>query len=775
MKKFNILIGLGITALLIAACALPVGEDYTISRKDEGIYVTGYDLQNYVPIPQAGDKPVRNLTSRLDLTVKTEWLVEQPVGSGTFKPIPDDPDYTFVLGTVYQALIRLQANPGYQFAKDKDFVYTDGTISALVKGNNSSQKRTITITYKATKQPTVVSDRNLTLYIPKPLIELMPVLSFGGGQYTGTVVWKKAGTDIILSGPFQPETAYKAEVTLSPGVGYTLTGLGANSFSHTEAATTLYDAAGGIITITFSPAAYFVNSVVRLGPVEQEGSALALLKEHRDEYYPLVIKLPPGSEETITGFTLVARTTSPTNVIIDGQGGKLKIQKAGDLMTVGDGVTLTLKNIEVKGRDDNNSPLFKVLLGGKLILDKGAVLANNKNHMAYSDNSDAGGIWVNGGFLKLRDGAAIKGMEGQNTGGVYIDRKGRFIMEGGTIGGAKPGDGNTTTDTGIGYNGGGVQVRDGSFEMNGGVIQGNTAQGQPSGGGVSLSPTEFAMEEGFFTMNNGIIKNNTAKTEGYSGGGLLNYTGNVIMNGGTIKNNTASGIFSGGGVFVYGITSSFIMNSAEARIEGNTAQSESSGGGICAIGTKRSTIHSGTITGNVATGKNSGGGVYIRSGEFVMDGAGAIIAGNRAEGDTSGGGVRIDEYRSVFTMSNGIIKENNVKPGNSFGGVYIGTFLANETAPIFTMSGGARVDEDNPVYLTPGTYITLDGNLGVGTAANIMYNNEATPGIGTTKLLKAKSEALITANRTKFLYNNQSNHINEKPFLDNGSYYGVYK
>jgi hypothetical protein len=638
MKKLEGLVVLGITALLIAACALPVGEDYTINRTDGVItYGTAYDLPSYVPIPQAGDKPVRNLPNRPDLAVKTEWLVEQPAGSSTFEPIPDDPDYTFALGTVYQAVITLQTNSGYQFAENIDFAYTPPEmVSALEKGDNSAEARIFTITYKATKQPAVVSDCDLTLYIPKPMASVWPLVTFGGEQYTGTVVWKKAVGDVVLHGPFQPEAAYKAEVTLSPRVGYTLTGLiGVDSFSHAEAETTVYDAGSGIITITFSPATYFINLVECFGPVGQEGSALALLKEHRDDFYPLVIELPPTLEEPITtGFTLAAGETSPTTVIIDGQGGTLKIENAGNYITVAAGVSLTLQNITIEGFGTNDSPLFKVLPGGRLILDEGVVLADNTSAGAV------GGVWVNGGSLKLRDGAEIKGLEGEMAGGVLIDNNGSFFMEGGTIGGEAPGDANEST---AGGSAGGVYVKAGTFEMQSGTIQKNTAAGGSSGGGVYIDGS------GIFTMQ-----------------------------GGSIQENTAGGDYSGGGVY------------------------------ICGYGT------------------------------FTMQSE-AIIQGNTANGDYCGAGVYIG---------------SNTKP--------------------FIMSGDAQVDAGNPVYLTAGMYITLDGDLSAGTAANIIYNNEDSPSPG-TKLLRANSEALITGNRTKFLYKGVPDHINETPRDEDPTYYGVYQ
>jgi hypothetical protein len=177
---------------------------------------------------------------------------------------------------------------------------------------------------------------------------------------------------------------------------------------------------------------------------------------------------------------------------------------------VGDGVTLTLKNITFKGSTTNNAPLIKVETGGTLVLEKGAVITGNTNTTSTTDNTTStdlgGGVYVNsGGTLNLEDGAYITANTAFSTGGgVYVkgianSTGGTFNMSGGEISGNKASIGVAPNGTG----GGGVYVADEStFIMSGGDIKGNVSN--RSGGGVCGS------NKGTFTMNGGTISGKTA-------------------------------------------------------------------------------------------------------------------------------------------------------------------------------------------------------------------------------------------------------------------------
>jgi hypothetical protein len=465
--------------------------------------------------------------------------------------------------------------------------------------------------------------------------------------------------------------------------------VGQNVFIHTGAENISNPAGNGTITIRFSSAASSANPAMTFGPVEREGSALWLINERSDDIYPLVIELPSGSEDIFTGVTLTASYNSPAQIIINGQNRVLKIKNPGAVITVGGGVTLTLRNIRFEGNNANTSPLFKVWPGGKLILEEGAIFADNQSTGAV------GGIWVNGGYLNLNDGAEIKKMQGQRGGGILIDMNGRVIMSGGIIGGDVDGDGNTVIGE---KGGGGVLVDEGIFDMYGGTIGYNKAAKKESGGGVGI------LDRGTFNLNAGTIKENTA-LELNSGGGVY-ILGNIIskiatfiMNGeeaeiknnsvekansgggiyvdngvftmynGVIKGNTAKADNSGGGVFVLNGYTPYRMISGV--IEGNTAQDDNSGGGVCVTGdTGVFEIYAGIIKGNTAQGFNSGGGVCFNSrGRFRMVNADAIIESNIAEKANSGGGVYTNNAGG-FYMDSGVIKNNIAEGKQSGGGLY---------------------------------------------------------------------------------------------------------
>jgi hypothetical protein len=84
-------------------------------------------------------------------------------------------------------------------------------------------------------------------------------------QYTGTVVWQTGGGAAFTGGAFAASTVYRALVTLGAKTGYTFTGVAANSFTYTGAATVTNAANSGVITITFpATAAVGEDTVVNL-------------------------------------------------------------------------------------------------------------------------------------------------------------------------------------------------------------------------------------------------------------------------------------------------------------------------------------------------------------------------------------------------------------------------------------------------------------------------------------------------------------------------------
>jgi hypothetical protein len=200
---------------------------------------------------------------------------------------------------------------------------------------------------------------------------------------------------------------------------------------------------------------------------------------------------------------------------------------------VGDGVTLTLRNITFKGlsgggNEGKNTIALFYVDGGTLILEADAAIRDNYNE---STEVQGGHRW---------------------GGGVLIGRWGTLVMRGGTISGNYTGT----------YGGGVTVVKDGTLTMETGEIAGNTAEAR--GGGVCV-------ERGArFTMNGGTIKDN--KVQEGSGGGVYVLGASFEMKGGVINGNQATGKDSlGGGVFINATDSIVTFHKTGGTIQLNTA------------------------------------------------------------------------------------------------------------------------------------------------------------------------------------------------------------
>ena len=218
-----------------------------------------------------------------------------------------------------------------------------------------------------------------------------------------------------------------------------------------------------------------------------------------------------------------------------------------------------------------------------------------------------------------------------------------------------------TDSTGTTYNGCGVSMYSGTFNMYGGAITNNSCGS--SGGGVYV-------ERGTFNMCGGAITNNSC---GSSGGGVYVEHGTFNMSGGEISSNTSG--YYGGGIELS--SSTFTMT--DGSISQNKAKEN--GGGIDVSAGSTFTMYGGTITGNTS---------YI------------------------GGGVAVEKYgNNTFNMNGGAITDNTATNTGSEtgGGVYV------ESDGIFNVSGAAKItdnkrnEETNNVYLRPET-ITITGALG---------------------------------------------------------------
>jgi hypothetical protein len=391
---------------------------------------------------------------------------------------------------------------------------------------------------------------------PVPVTGAKPVggASIDGGTYTGTVTWN---ADPMLF--FKGETIYSATVTnlkekdgfqFSPD-GFTVTHSGSSQIAYAP------DGKVGIIFLKTGAVWEYNGSFSGSSAAGGEmDSAIDIIRQAKKEgWSSLSLKLFPwqekvdlGAQDTDigAGLELTAATNSPAAVTIDGGGKTIPLEtgNTGSVITVGNGVTLTLRNITFKGSDANNAPLIKVENGGKLVLENGAVITGNKNTSGGGGVSVSGALVMNGGTIS--GNITTSGNDNTGGGGVYVSG-GSFTMKNGEI----------SKNTAGKWGGGVLMVGSSEFTMSGGSISGNETGGQSNGGGVMLYGS------GGFTMSGGTISDNKATQRG--GGVALYSQSKFTMNGGIISGNktTQSNTGYGGGVYVADTYCTFIKKPAD--------------------------------------------------------------------------------------------------------------------------------------------------------------------------------------------------------------------
>ena len=377
-------------------------------------------------------------------------------------------------------------------------------------------------------------------------------------------------------------------------------------------------------------------------------------------------------------------------------GDTLSLSDPGAMFTVGEGVTLILDGVELRGMADNHSALVLVEEDGHLVMLAGSMITGNTN---ISDTFVGGGVTVNsGGTFDMYAGE----ISGNNTAalGGGVANAGAFTLRDGVIS-------ENTADWGGGvYNrntlsiyggliseniaafGGGVfnNRADGTFNMHDGIISENTAD---MGGGV------FNWATGTFNMHGGVIAINNADVG--NGGGVANQAAAFNMHGGTISENTTGG--DGGGVANWA-SSTFTMYNG--IISGNTANRDGSAGGGVANGTSSIfTMHDGIISENTA---DFGGGVFnLAASTFNMHGG--VITINNA--DLGAGGGVANSGDGTFNMYDGIISENTASMGGGVANWGDGTF----TMYSGIISSNEAMNHDGGGVFNQGTFTMRYGAI----------------------------------------------------------------
>jgi hypothetical protein len=703
---------------------------YNNSNDWDITFITDYNLQNYVPIPLDGERPVRAIKTRTDIQVEVIW---REFNSGDYFVIDsDDPTpFYFDQGVVYQAEIKLTANPGYRFIQGRYFAYPDGTTAVPQGDQTDPRVRSFIVTYPPTMSPMVVNDLNLTPYIPKPTGGGTPVISFAGIQYTGIVSWKNTNTQETLTGPFQPGTAYTAELDLNPGVGYTFTGAGV--FIHTGAET-ISPRGSGSVTITFPPSAgagnpTIVYDTILTSRLPRPVNGITPITGITSSQYSGTVAWTPADSSfqlTVSYKAVITLTAAPgftftgigQNVFShdDAPGGVTNSQNSGTVTIVfpaarppsypavtfgGPGEENSALMIMRERSIDNSQVRIDLSPGSESVGYSVILLAGNTSPAdvvldgsgrVLTKTSPGSYITVAGGVTLTLQNITLNGLTNNNAPLITVLSGGKLLLGAGVV---LAGNDTISDAGGIWVDGGTLVINNGAVIKSmrarraGGVLVNNS--GRVIMGGGTIGGTELAngnkvsgqiysgggvfVDNGFFDMYGGTIQYNEADSEHCAGGVAIVGRGNFGFNqhGGTIKNNVAKQPHSGGGVYAYKTNPDFAMDStfimaAAAVVEGNIAKAAHSGGGVYSR-QDGFRMEAGTIRGNFAEQPNSGGGIYGIN-RFSIHGG--TIQGNIAKAPNSGGGIYgendIDDG-TWYIIGGGTIKENIAEQPNSGGGI----------------------------------------------------------------------------------------------------------
>lgn len=313
--------------------------------------------------------------------------------------------------------------------------------------------------------------------------------------------------------------------------------------------------------------------------------------------------------------------------------------------------------------------------------DNGVVLCLN-GHTITVEAKDSGITVGNGKTFTLCDcmgsGKITHGTDskGDKYDGRGVDvSKGTFNMYGGSI-----------TDNRE-LKGAGVDMYCGTFNMYGGNITGNEAKNLTTNSDkVGIGGGVYMEQNSTFNMYDGTISNNTGE---YGGGVNINSKSVFNMSGGTIENNKATGnnkaFGGGGGVNIAGSTDD-TFNMSGGTIKGNMTNTY--GGGVYVSWNFNMT--GGEITGNRAT--KYGGGVYVKSaygnmGHFTVSGS-AKVSGNNTSNVYLPDGATMAIGQGGFdnTASIGVTTEKSpaqgsyvaIATGAANGGYRDGTFINDQ-------------------------------------------------------------------------------------------------
>jgi hypothetical protein len=468
--------------------------------------------------------------------------------------------------------------------------------------------------------------------------------------------------------------------------------------------------------------------------------------------YTIVLE---GTETDLLSFTpktLSVTGNKNTTITIRGNGHEVQLGSNGRLFTLGadpgSSLTLTLRDVTLRGISDNNDSLVRIETGGTLEMKTGSFITGNTFTSPYG-----GGVYIDGGTFTMSGGAVNYNRASSTStaygSGVYVTGNGTFTMSGGAV---SSNFAYYPSDPSASSYGGGVYIDSGTFTMSSGAVSRNGASSttSSSGGGV------YVAGNGTFTMSGGGVSgnsaspyftyNNSSSSSSYYGGGVYVASyGTFTMSGGAVSYNSANPYYSsssgtsssyGNGVYVAS-NGTFTMSGGEVHSNhtpssGGYSPSSAYGGGVYVAGNGTFTMNKGMVSGSVYASPSYpasayGGGVYVAgNGTFTMSGGevrGYASSSSYSYGAAYGGGVYVAS-NGIFTMNGGEVHHSSTscsyRPGYG-GGVYVagnGTFIMN----------GGGVNHNS---VEPGGYISASaygGGVYVAGNGTFTMNNGAVSG-----------------------------------------------
>jgi sugar lactone lactonase YvrE len=375
------------------------------------------------------------------------YRVPAPVTDGTPAAYFSAPQYTgnvswkrtdnnaplsglFGANTGYTATVTLSAASGYTFDGVAANAFAHSNRTSIT---NAAGAGVVVIVFNATDPVTVtaITSVNLTGYIPAPITGATPIYSFNAGTYSGTMAWTTSGG--LPATIFEADTAYRAAVTLYPATGYYFPA--SVPATHAGGSGSVSDFTGeprqGTVVFPETGVLVFFSGPFSGTAGDANDSVIDLIRAAKTAGHDsLYLSLSPRTE-TVTlgtgdlgaGGLALATSNSPANLSIDGGRRTVALSTGSPLITVGSGITLTLRNITLKGYGDPDS-FIKVESGGRLIRETGAVIIMEGSPESTSwvvstlAGSGAAGYADGTGTAAQFDSPGGMAMDG--TGNVYV-------------------------------------------------------------------------------------------------------------------------------------------------------------------------------------------------------------------------------------------------------------------------------------------------------------------------------------------------------------------